>query len=355
MKKEDTEKLLERNRQIIDAVIQKGGEDIALIGITGSFQTGEYYEKSDLDLMIVSNSQRSANISSCFVMDDIGFDIYGTSWTRLEEMANYESTYVSKLMDADICYCPDPENRKRYMELRKKLEDTLKKPLSLKTYVRAGKALDEALSHYSRLMLNDEKGECRYYSASVLYGIKNVMCFLNNTYFKKGVKDHINEMIEMKEQPQGFIEQFNNAVKAKTVRQMKNTTTAVLKSVSDLYTHMGKQFEEKRDLTKEGLSGSYEEVWSNWKNKVYKAVTDNDAHAALMSGVMCQNFYINEMYAEYDMDKIQFMKSFDPDNLEGFAKAFDKAMEKYRKAYDKVDLKVRKYKDTEEFKKDYLG
>jgi len=55
------------------------------------------------------------------------------------------------------------------------------------------------------------------------------------------------------------------------------------------------------------------------------------------------------------MDRIQFMKSFDPNDLEGFAKAFDKAMKKYKKGYDKVGLKIRKYKDIEEFKKDYLG
>jgi len=355
MNNENTEKLISRNRQIIEAVIQKGGKDIALIGITGSFQTGEYHEKSDLDLMIVANSGKSANISSCFVMDDVGFDLYNTSWARLEEMANYENTFVSKLMDADICYCPDPENKKRYMELRKKLDETLKKPLSLKTYIRAGKALDEALTQYSKLMLNNEKGECRYYEASVLYDIKNIMCFLNNTYFKKGVKDHINEMREMKEQPADFIDQFNNAVNAKTVRQMKNTATTVLKSVKDLYEEKGKQFEEKRDLTKEALNGSYEEIWSNWKNKVYKAAEDNDVHTALMSGMMCQQFYNEEMYEEYRMDRIQLMKEFDPNKLEGFAKAFDKAMNKYRKEYDKVGLKVRKYKDIEEFKKDYLG
>lgn len=349
----NNEKLLSRNRQIIEAVIKKGGEGIALIGITGSFQTGEYHEKSDLDLMIVAKS--SANISSCFVMDDVGFDIYNTSWARLEEMANYEHTYVSKLMDADICYCPDPENRKRYMELRKKLDETLKKPLSLKTYIRAGKALDEALTQYSKLMLNNKKGECRYYSASVLYHIKNIMCFLNNTYFKKSVKDHINEMIDMKEQPDVFIEQFNNAVNAKTVRQMKNTCTVILKSVKDFDNEKGKQFEDKRDLTKDALNGSYEEIWSNWKTKVHKAAKDNDVHTALMSGMMCQQFYNEEMFEEYNMDKIQLMKEFDPNNLEGFAKAFDKAMKKYKKEYDKVGLKVRKYKDIEEFKKDYLG
>ncbi len=49
--------LEDRNRKIIDAVISKANAvcpgSLALIGINGSFMTGDYYEKSDLDLLIL--------------------------------------------------------------------------------------------------------------------------------------------------------------------------------------------------------------------------------------------------------------------------------------------------------------
>ena len=54
--------LEERNQKIIDAVIEKANKvcpgALALIGIYGSFMTGDFYEKSDIDLMIVINDER---------------------------------------------------------------------------------------------------------------------------------------------------------------------------------------------------------------------------------------------------------------------------------------------------------
>ena len=51
-----------RNRKIIDAVIEKERKlcpgAVALIGIYGSFLTGDIHPLSDLDLMIVINDER---------------------------------------------------------------------------------------------------------------------------------------------------------------------------------------------------------------------------------------------------------------------------------------------------------
>ena len=51
--------LEERNQKIIDAVVKKANivcpGALALIGIYGSFMTGGFHEKSDLDLLILIN------------------------------------------------------------------------------------------------------------------------------------------------------------------------------------------------------------------------------------------------------------------------------------------------------------
>ena len=54
--------LEERNQKIIDAVVKKANTvcpgALALIGIYGSFMTGDFHEKSDLDLLILINDDR---------------------------------------------------------------------------------------------------------------------------------------------------------------------------------------------------------------------------------------------------------------------------------------------------------
>ena len=60
--------LEERNQKIIDAVVKKANivcpGALALIGIYGSFMTGDFHEKSDLDLLILINDDRHLALMS---------------------------------------------------------------------------------------------------------------------------------------------------------------------------------------------------------------------------------------------------------------------------------------------------
>ena len=53
------QRLLNKNKCIIDMVIARAKrdfpDDIAVIGLTGSFSTGDFHEKSDLDLIIMGH------------------------------------------------------------------------------------------------------------------------------------------------------------------------------------------------------------------------------------------------------------------------------------------------------------
>ena len=123
--------LEERNQKIINAVIQKANTvcpgALALIGINGSFMTGDFYEKSDLDLLILINDDRGWQLGCVFVQDDlqVGHDIYCTTWERLQKDAGYEHPNISKLMDAKIVYCADEKYRERLEALRKTAKDIL--------------------------------------------------------------------------------------------------------------------------------------------------------------------------------------------------------------------------------------
>ena len=94
--------LKERNQKIIDAVIRKANRvcpgSLSLIGINGSFMTGDYCEKSDLDLLIVIRDDRGWQLGCAFIQDDlqVGHDIYCTTWERLQCDAGYEHPNISK-------------------------------------------------------------------------------------------------------------------------------------------------------------------------------------------------------------------------------------------------------------------
>lgn len=118
--------LEERNQKIIDAIIEKATCDcpnsLALIGICGSFQTGDIYEKSDLDLLVLINDEQGWQLGTTFIQDDlqVGHDIYCTTWERLESDACYNNLNISKLMESKIVYCADESYGKRLEQNEKK-------------------------------------------------------------------------------------------------------------------------------------------------------------------------------------------------------------------------------------------
>ena len=70
-----------RNEKIINAVIEKAEkvcpDSLALIGVYGSVATGDDYEKSDLDLLILIQDDNGWKLGTGFILDDIKVG-YGT-------------------------------------------------------------------------------------------------------------------------------------------------------------------------------------------------------------------------------------------------------------------------------------
>ena len=80
--------LLRRNNAIIEAVKAKAEKvcpgAVDLIAVAGSFASGDYYEKSDLDLLIVINNNTGWNLSKCFILGGTAHDIYCHTWRRVQ-------------------------------------------------------------------------------------------------------------------------------------------------------------------------------------------------------------------------------------------------------------------------------
>lgn len=351
-------KLNERNDRIIEAVIKKAENAcpgaVALIGVAGSFHSGDIHEKSDLDLCIVINDDSAWKIASCFILDDVAFDIYCTPWSRLEEMSEYNDPYITKLLELDIVYCSDNEYIRRYMELRAKVGEKLNQVYSAEDNEKALKYVTNASIEYANIMLGNTYGECRYAAAGMLYNLEFAIYMFNKSYIKRGIKRIPEELSTMKYLPLDFIEIYGKMVKAGNVGEIQKAATMLMRTVKDFSRQMKDRVISKTEITEADITGSYEEIYSNWKNKMRDAIDRDDAYLSLMTAASCQQFY-DEMYNRYNIDRIDIMQSIIPGDLSGSAEAFENAMEEYRKNYYRIGLKVKCYKNLADFEIDYLG
>jgi len=353
------QKLADKNKKLIDMVIERAKrdfpEDVALIGLTGSFNTGDFHEKSDLDLIIVNNTERGWEIGSCFILDDVGYDIYCTPWeTRLAQQAILENPGVSSLTDLQILYCAKPEYLDKFNALRQQALDMMAKPIGIECITRAKKHIDLAKQNYADIMLSNDESITRYGSSQLLYNLVNGIVNINNTCIKRGIKRYYEELSAYQYLPKDFESLYMSVIEAKTVEEIRNASHLFLAGVIELHEELHQKYVDKPIPTYENLEGTYEEAWCNMRNKVLNSVAEKDKSYAFLAANGAQSYFDEMTFEHCGTKKINLMKYFDPDDLEKFQKAFLQAMDEYLQEYEKVGRSVKRYDTFEELYNDYM-
>ena len=343
------QKLADKNKKLIDMVIERAKRDfpdeIALIGLTGSFSTNDFHEKSDLDLIIVNNTDKGWGISTCFIFDDVGYDIYCTPWDNLERKSVLDDPGISTLTDMQILYCAKPEHLERFNALREKAVQALAAPIGAECINRAKKHIDLAKQEYADMMLTDDKNAVRYASGGLMYNLVNSLVHLNNTCIKRGIKRYFEELSAYQYLPENFENLYMSVIEAKTAQDIKNTSRLFLNSVISLRDEMYRKFVEQPVPTYENLKGTYEEAWSNCRNKVINSTAMKDKSYAFFAALGAQAYFDEMAMVHCGTKKFDLMQHFDSDNLEKFRDAFMQAMDDYKCEYEKAGRDV-KYYDT---------
>ena len=348
-------KLDVRNQKIIDAVLEKEKKlcpgAIALIGIYGSFQTGDIHPLSDLDLLILINDDRGWKLAKAFIQEDldVGHDIYCTAWEDLRRDAAYEDPNISKLMESRIVYCADEKYRNKLESLREQVQQKLEVPFSEADFLKAENILREARYCYAEAMIRDELTEVRRQAGGVLYYAENAIAMLNKTWFRKGVSRRYEELGAMKRRPEKLCERIEDILAAETAAMVKKHLTSLMKDLTVCFEEEKQAFEPgKKQADAGSLSGTYEEMFSNWHGKMQVAAETGDRHLAFMSLSS-----LNEMMADIgsmvDIGSYDVLAVYDPDDLKKTAEGFDRVLETYRQEYKKVGLKTEVYSDIEAF------
>ncbi|MCP1136060.1 nucleotidyltransferase domain-containing protein [Paenibacillus polysaccharolyticus] len=351
-------KLMDKNELLINMVIERVKreflDDIAIIGLTGSFNTSDFHEKSDLDLVIINNTEKGWGISDCFILDDVGYDIYCTPWnTKIHEQSSLESPHVSSLTELKILYYATPEDLEKFNDFRRKALDALANPIGEACLNRAIKWIDLAKQAYSNAMLGEDIGAVRQASADVLCNLVNALASMNNTCIKRGIKRYLQELCSFRYVPDDLDSLYMSILEARSIEEIRIASFNMLKSVARLHSTMCDHFIVKPTPTFENLKGTYEELWSNYRNKVLNSVTNNDAPYAFLSAFGAQE-YLDYMSVEKGTKKFDLMQYFDASNLEVMHENFLKVMDEYLDEYNKVGREVKRFTTFEQLYAHYM-
>ena len=351
--------LIERNQKIINAVIEKEKRvcpgALALIGIYGSFMTGDYHEKSDLDLLVLINDDRGYQLASCFIQDDlqVAHDIYCTSWESLQQDARYEHPNISKLMDAQIVYCADEKYKTELEKLRRQVRDRLAAPFDREDYDNAEKMLLNAEHCYTRAVFAKERSDVLDWAGGVLYYIENGIAMLNKQYFHYGVKSIYEELNAMKNRPEHLCQLIDQVVRATSVNEVKSQLSVLVRETVQVFDQVKQTVVPRKEKAcRDNLTGTYEEMYSNWRNKIYLAADTGNAHLSFMS-LSSADHMLKEIYENVDIDIYDGLKEYDPQDLVQTARSYVEVTDAYLREYGKAGIQEKRYGTVDEFIADY--
>ncbi len=350
--------LKERNQKIIDAVIKKAAAvcpgSLALIGIYGSFMTGNFYEKSDLDLLILINDDRGWQLACAFIQEDfqVGHDIYCTTWEQLQRDAEYVHPNISKLMDAKIVYCADEKYREQLEALRRRASDILSAPFSEEDYAKAEKLLKEAEQYYALAMLAEREPDVLAGAGGAVYYVENAIAMLNKRYVHYGVKRAYEELNAMPDRPERLCDRIEAVVSATSAGSVREHLSALMRETEAVFCRVKGTLMQKKAAAKDILTGTYEEMYANWRNKMYAAAETGNRHLAFTS-LFGLNGMLSEIGGEVEIGLYDVFAGYDPQDLHKTARAYDGILREYLKEYERAGIEVRRYPDIEAFASDY--
>ena len=338
------------NQTILDAVIRRTEavcpDSVALIGIYGSAATGDTHEKSDLDLLVLINDDRARTLNRTFVLDDIGvgFDIYCTTWDMAEADARCEHAHLSRLLDARIVCIRDPDAAVRLENLREKAKACLS---SDERFDRANDALQAAVTRFGECCLAQSLSRCRTWAAAAIDALLSAVMLWHGRYFRLGVKRTFEELarLGLRFDLKGDIDRIIRADSMDAVRD------ALGQTIRDVRAQLPFPV-ERVPASPENLSGTWEEMYSNWRNKMTEAAENRDPFASFMNLTALQ-FMFDGVAAGIDIRVPDAMAHFDPADLSGNAARFDEALDEYLREYEKIGLKPLHYADADAFSTDF--
>lgn len=362
MEQRQIEKLKLRNKKIIDIILQqikiKCPASIELIGIGGSFCNGDIYENSDLDLVLICKDDKAKCLDKCFILENIGFDIYTHDWSSFDSLALYPNPYVTKLIDLDIIYTSE-DALKHYKSLQEQVKISMQNEELITKNISC--YFSNALVSLNELDNISDISIAYRLLAKIMKNVEFIIYMLNRSYIKRGTKRVPEEITNMKILPNDFIEVYSDIVNCSNIKDIKQKTRLLVNSIKILLDNRDIRYSTsikneiksiKRDITSNDLKGTYEEIYSNWKNKMIHAVKINSKYLSFVTMASCQEFY-DEMYEQFNIPQINLIGKYNPDNLFDNVDSFNFAMSKWKKLYDQFGIDINYYNNLEELENLY--
>ena len=257
---------------LVDKIKTSYKDDIAIVALCGSYIYNDMHQKSDLDFYFIPKTERGYEMSQCFILEDIGFDFWGMSWSRAESLAKYDEENTSIITKAEVIYYASQEDLDKFNALR-----NMKSVISKKDFLQ--KAIKQAEKcqniYFEMLEVQDNFSLVKQNAIRILYFSAFSTALINQKCIERGGRHLLNEVLAMELYPKDFDNLFMKIIHSSSIDEMVIASQTVILNLRNL---IRSQNESHKSSIAQGW---YVELKSIYNKLLYECETDNQQGIAL--------------------------------------------------------------------------
>ena len=225
---------------------------------------------------------------------------------------------------------------------------------TLADYEKAASQLRMAEGCLTDALTADNHSDILNAAGGVIYYTENAVALLNKRYFRKSVRRAYDELNAMPLRPANLTGLIESVVSAESDEALKESSLLLIREVRRCFHEVRLTFARaKREPDADALRGTYEEMFSNWRNKMFLAAQENNRHLAFMS-MISMNAMLSGISEETETGGIDVLGGYNPSDLTKTAQSFDEALSHYRRLYKQAALPENRYPDIDAFIETYV-
>ena len=333
---------------VIRTVQEQYAEDIALVV---SHTTLRIDETQPCISYFVPITKKGEHVAQTFLLEGIGYDIWGIPWERLERFSNLEEYNLTCLADATILYARSEADREHFEQLQQKLRTQLADPQAMR--IQALKAYEEAKQFYLELLFatgSDAKMGVGY----ILDQLARAIAFSYHGYFKHSQTNQLAELQEIasrsqKPLPEDFCKRYREILLEKEEAVQKKGCYELLCLVQHFLSDQALSSRQAAppEQNYQDLADWYGELSYTWL-RIRHYTQAKDSMRTYMWGSYLQG-ELNQICRDFGLAKIELMDTYDAQDLSLLARRAEETEKLIRKVITNGGGQIREYATEEEF------
>lgn len=301
-------------------------------------------ESQNVISYFVPVTDKGRRFSRTFILDGIGFDIWGIEWERMERFASLDEYVLGCLGDGEILYARTPEDAARFQALKETMRKNLNDPrysrkCALESYARAKELFAQ--------LLFAKGGNQRLCAGYVLDFLSRAIAFTNHTWLRRCQVDQVAELSAMANVPEGFLSRYPQILTEQNPEIRLKRCYELVQIVEDFLSDCPSETTDPVEKNFQDLADWYAELAYTWLRIRHYAAA-RDLTKTHQWGIYLQD-ELNQVCEDFGLPAMDLMSAFHPNDLPGFAAHADGLEQQMRQHITENGGVIREYATFEEF------